>query len=96
MADKDSSPGDPAFFLHHNYIDRVWWQWQAANASSRLYDISGNAFNETYLTVNSIEAPAEDETTLSYLINIADILEDVEVVEVMNIQNGLLCYDYDY
>src|SRR4051794_30864747 len=24
-----SSPTDPAFFLHHAMIDRVWWLWQA-------------------------------------------------------------------
>jgi tyrosinase len=42
MANPISSPGDPLFYLHHTWLDKVWWDWQAKNLSSRLYDISGN------------------------------------------------------
>lgn len=96
MGDKDTSPGDPIFFLHHVYIDRLWWQWQTANPESRMYDISGTAFNKTYLEVKGLEAPGTANTTLDFVINVADILDDVIVEDVMNIQNGLLCYEYDY
>lgn len=96
MGDKDTSPGDPIFFLHHNYIDRLWWQWQAANPDSRMYDISGQTFNTTYLTEEGIDAPETAEMSLDYVLNLSDILEDIETVEIMNVQNGLLCYEYDY
>ncbi|KAI5918894.1 Di-copper centre-containing protein [Camillea tinctor] len=36
------SPGDPVFFLHHGYLDKLWWDWQAANLTARLTDIGGN------------------------------------------------------
>ena len=36
-----SSPGDPLFYLHHAYIDKLWWEWQSRNLSTRLTDISG-------------------------------------------------------
>lgn len=36
-----SSPGDPLFYLHHTYLDKVWWDWQNLNLSARLTDISG-------------------------------------------------------
>ncbi|ETS86011.1 hypothetical protein PFICI_04036 [Pestalotiopsis fici W106-1] len=96
MGDKDTSPGDPIFFLHHNYVDRIWWQWQTANPDSRMYDMSGTTFNTTYLTVEGIDAPDVATASLDYVINIADILPDVIIGDVMNVQNGLLCYDYDY
>lgn len=96
MGDKDTSPGDPVFFLHHNYIDRLWWQWQAANPDSRLNDISGTTFNKTFLIQQGTTAPAAAEATLDYVINISDIMQDVTIGDVMNVQNGLLCYDYDY
>jgi len=41
MLDVSLSPGDPTFWLHHTYLDKLWWQWQSLNLSSRLTDISG-------------------------------------------------------
>jgi tyrosinase len=41
MQNPVSSPGDPLFYLHHTWLDKVWWDWQNLNISSRLYDISG-------------------------------------------------------
>lgn len=41
MSNPISSPGDPLFYLHHTWLDKIWWDWQAQDLSSRLYDISG-------------------------------------------------------
>ena len=41
MLDVSLSPGDPIFWLHHTYLDKLWWEWQSMNLSSRLTDISG-------------------------------------------------------
>jgi tyrosinase len=41
MAPLDVSPNDPAFFLHHCNVDRIWAQWQ---------DMPGNA--DTYAPVS--------------------------------------------
>lgn len=41
MLNPISSPGDPIFYLHHTYLDKVWWGWQALNLSVRLTEISG-------------------------------------------------------
>jgi tyrosinase len=35
------SPGDPAFFLHHGMIDRVWWIWQLQDLETRLTAVAG-------------------------------------------------------
>ncbi|KAK3319670.1 hypothetical protein B0T19DRAFT_404239 [Cercophora scortea] len=34
------SPGDPAFWLHHAMIDRVWWIWQMQDLTKRLTEVS--------------------------------------------------------
>ncbi|KAL2070975.1 hypothetical protein VTL71DRAFT_14001 [Oculimacula yallundae] len=49
MMNPISSPGDPLFYLHHTYLDKVWWDWQSTNLSSRLYDISGSNTQEPCL-----------------------------------------------
>ncbi len=36
MAAFDTSPNDPAFFLHHAYVDRVWAQWQQDHGTSYI------------------------------------------------------------
>ncbi|KAI0153122.1 Di-copper centre-containing protein [Xylariaceae sp. FL1272] len=42
MIDVQLSPGDPIFWLHHGYLDAVWWKWQTLNLTSRLTEIAGN------------------------------------------------------
>jgi tyrosinase len=44
MMNPISSPGDPIFFLHHAWLDKLWADWQAQDPSSRLKDIGGNNF----------------------------------------------------
>jgi tyrosinase len=41
MMDVFASPGDPLFYLHHTYLDKIWWQWQSQNLSFRLTEVSG-------------------------------------------------------
>ncbi|KAI1378958.1 Di-copper centre-containing protein [Hypoxylon crocopeplum] len=36
------SPGDPIFYLHHGYLDKLWWDWQSLDLSTRLTEIGGN------------------------------------------------------
>ncbi|KAI0405805.1 Di-copper centre-containing protein [Xylaria palmicola] len=36
------SPGDPVFYLHHGFLDRIWWEWQSRNLTKRLTEIAGN------------------------------------------------------
>ena len=41
MSDTLLSPGDPLFYLHHTYLDKLWWTWQQSDLPTRLSDISG-------------------------------------------------------
>ncbi|PVH93785.1 Di-copper centre-containing protein [Periconia macrospinosa] len=48
-----SSPGDPLFYLHHAYLDRIWWQWQSKNLSSRLTEVTGRNQGGFFFPVSS-------------------------------------------
>lgn len=89
MTDVDSSPGDPLFYLHHTYLDRLWWQWEQIDAAGRMFAMGGNT------TVT--ESPGGFvEMTIDYEMNMFDIVPNVTIADVVNIQGGYLCYDYEY
>ncbi|KAK1749924.1 tyrosinase [Echria macrotheca] len=41
MLDPIASPGDPTFYLHHTWLDKIFWDWQALDLPARFSDISG-------------------------------------------------------
>ncbi|RBQ89001.1 hypothetical protein VDGD_07137 [Verticillium dahliae] len=41
MSNPISSPGDPLFYLHHTWLDKVWWDWQKQDLPNRLSDMGG-------------------------------------------------------
>jgi tyrosinase len=41
MSNPISSPGDPLFYLHHTWLDKIWWDWQKQNLSVRLTEMGG-------------------------------------------------------
>lgn len=41
--DPYASPGDPAFYLHHAQVDRVWTIWQNLNARNRTSQVYGTS-----------------------------------------------------
>lgn len=89
MTDVDSSPGDPVFYLHHAYLDRLYWQWQQLKPSTNLYAIGGNT---------TIHEPAAGWETLTadYEMSAYGLAEDRRVGDLLNIQGGYLCYAYEY
>ena len=40
MLDPVASPGDPIFYLHHTWLDKLWWDWQKED-KKRLSEIGG-------------------------------------------------------
>lgn len=41
MLDSTLSPGDPIFYLHHSWVDKMWWDWQKLDFPARLTDMGG-------------------------------------------------------
>ncbi|KAF2965105.1 hypothetical protein GQX73_g8460 [Xylaria multiplex] len=88
MADAIASPGDPAFFMHHLYVDYVFRKWQLG-ALSRRTTISGCATNNgcTPLTLD----------TMIYLGGICGSkCPDLPVRDVLRTLQGHFCYKYNY
>lgn len=58
--DAFASPGDPAFYLHHAQVDRVWTIWQALKPEERLNQVygTGTAFNSEFLFFASLLFPS--------------------------------------
>ena len=83
------SPGDPAFYLHHSQIDRVWWIWQNLNAKTAFGEegISG--------TGTFLDAPPSANTTLETPIDLGYAWKDVvKMKDLMSTTSGPFCYTY--
>ncbi|KAF7182921.1 hypothetical protein CNMCM7691_002665 [Aspergillus felis] len=67
------SPGDPAFFLHHAAIDRVFWTWQNQDPTSRTYVVAG----QTVLPALDPNAP---NATLDDIVNMSSALAPPQTI----------------
>lgn len=83
------SPSDPLFFLHHTNIDRVFWSWQTRDLPHRYTDISGPLVFADY------DNEVAGNTTLDYVIDVGTTNVNTTVRSLMDIQGGVLCYDYN-
>jgi tyrosinase len=84
-----TSAGDPAFYLHHSMIDRVWWIWQIQDLAKRKDAISG--------TITLSNVPPSRNTTLEDLQDIGFNAGSVPLKDLMSTLGGLngeMCYIY--
>lgn len=86
MADVSASPSDPTFFLHHLFIDRNFWLWQEIDASTRKSQINGCIDTKSPCTA----------LTLDTVITVQGLRPDVTVRDIIDTQNGAMCYSYSY
>ncbi|KAL4916761.1 transmembrane amino acid transporter protein-domain-containing protein [Aspergillus aurantiobrunneus] len=106
MFDAVESNGDPIFYLHHAYLDRLWWQWQQADWPSRLGDIGGpNVPPQEVLDSVGLSAASPtvvdssrdrgDKTTLGHVLWMNGIVPNVTIAEVMDLEGDVICAKYD-
>ncbi|KAK8045295.1 hypothetical protein PG993_005319 [Apiospora rasikravindrae] len=82
MGDVLGSVGDPAFWMHHSYIDRVFRVWQNVDEKRRT-TISGTIGDGSPLT---LDTP----------VIMGGIRPDAKVGDVLDTLNGVMCYKYQY
>lgn len=85
-----ASPGDPAFWLHHGQIDRVWWIWQNQKPAARTRVIAGT------ITINN--NPPSRNGTLDDIVDLevnAAPLPIKDLTSTLGIGGGPLCYVYE-
>jgi tyrosinase len=84
-----SSPGDPAFYLHHGMIDLTWWVWQMLDFKNRRNQISGT---QTFLNQPpSPDVTFDDTIDLNYAGG-----GPITIRELMSINDGPFCYTYAF
>ncbi|KAJ7100707.1 tyrosinase [Mycena belliarum] len=84
MGDRFSSPGDPIFYLHHAFLDKLWWQWAGLKFPSRLDEVSGR----------STPSPPFASVSLDFELDMKNLGPVVKIREMMDIRNNALCYTY--
>ncbi|KAM0354217.1 hypothetical protein ACHAPU_001255 [Fusarium lateritium] len=84
-----TSPGDPAFYLHHSMIDRVWWIWQMLDHKERV-----NGKDAVQGTNTFFNMPPSAETTLEDYVHLHWIGGDRQIKELMSTTAGPFCYVY--
>ncbi|KAI8621691.1 hypothetical protein BC830DRAFT_1076966 [Chytriomyces sp. MP71] len=78
------SPRDPLFYLHHTYVDKIYWKWQQL-CSSYVTDYEGYL---NHLDENGNPIPVDATASL-------DSWAGLTAADVFDTQNGnLLCYTY--
>ncbi|OJD28192.1 hypothetical protein ACJ73_00403 [Blastomyces percursus] len=82
-----SSPQEPAFFLHHGQIDRLWSIWQWLDIKERRDAIYG--------TLTLANMPPTRNGTLDDIIDLGPLAPPLPVREVMSTIDGPFCYFYE-
>ncbi|ORY52891.1 Di-copper centre-containing protein [Rhizoclosmatium globosum] len=83
MANPSISPNDPIFWLHHAFVDKVWWRWQSRCPAFK-YDYEGP------ITANDPIAPNGGTANPSMQVD----SWQVTVAQMLDTQGGTLCYTY--
>lgn len=106
MVNVANSPGDPVFFLHHAFIDMLWWRWQAEDLDTRLTDISGNnsptssnscsSQGQTCPDASILDYDGDDgnTTTLNHVLWMMDLFPNATVADVMDVNSPTICLEY--
>ena len=105
-----SSPGDPAFYLHHSAIDRVWTVWQGLDPGPRLKSVFGTSttFNSEWRSVvldflglrlsarplTTQSEPPSPNVTLDYDLYFGDLGPNRTIGKVSSAIDGPYCYMY--
>ncbi|EKG19772.1 Tyrosinase [Macrophomina phaseolina MS6] len=81
-----ASPGDPAFYLHHSQIDRVWWIWQNLDPQRRTHTIAG--------TITIEDIPPSRNGTLDDFIDLGVNAPPMQLRNALSTTEGPFCYIY--
>lgn len=103
MQDPTLSPGDPVFYLHHSYLDKLWWDWQQID-KSRFWDMGGpNIPNQYNKSSSNYPGPEYTDyfgdnggnvTTLNHTIFMTGLVANITIGDIMDIRGPYMCTNY--
>ncbi|QKX62695.1 uncharacterized protein TRUGW13939_09856 [Talaromyces rugulosus] len=80
-----TSPSDPAFYLHHGMLDRVWAIWQSRDPKTRTYAVDGTSTWANY--------PPSANVTIDDILEVSSF-DSMKIKDVSSTIDGILCYRY--
>ncbi|KAK6844715.1 tyrosinase central domain containing protein [Apiospora arundinis] len=86
-----TSPGEPAFWLHHSMVDRMWALWQAMNPDVRNFQMDDGRLGHITWDNN----PSSRLTSLDDVIDMGYAGPSTTIRQVASTTSGELCYFYD-
>ncbi|KAH7103715.1 tyrosinase central domain protein [Auriculariales sp. MPI-PUGE-AT-0066] len=89
-ADIFSSPADPAFFLHHSQVDKIWSQWQAKDQIARSF-----GKDAVWGTVTGFNIPPSDNATLATILTWGGLIPPRPLGAMQARGAPGLCYKYE-
>lgn len=93
---------DPLFYLHHTYLDKLFWDWQQGSAERQKAVGGPNArpgFNESHPLPDSAFTTHNGDdngtsTTAGHVLWMAGIMRNVTIEEVMDLSGDVTCATY--
>ncbi|KAI5791080.1 hypothetical protein EDC01DRAFT_657047 [Geopyxis carbonaria] len=82
-----SSPGDPTFYIHHAFIDRLWWNWQQRDLPKRLNELSGYTTFIEPIT-GWVNATMDDE------MSVFGVHPNATIRQMMDVRGWPSCAEY--
>lgn len=87
-----TSPGDPAFYVHHGMMDRMWSYWQLHDPSTRFAEEEMNGGD--YGHVTWLNAPESRKAKFTDVLDMGYAADSITIGEVMDTLAGPFCYFY--
>jgi len=82
-----ASPADPAFWVHHGMIDKMWTEWQAIEPTTRNWALNG--------TNQIFNPPGSTTITLDYVEDWGYLSAARPAAELMRVGYEGFCYKYE-
>lgn len=83
---------DPIFYLHHTYLDKLYWEWQQKNPDQRLTWAGGRTAKPGANASQPLPGP--DPIIMDDVLWMAGIVPNVTISEVLDITGDAICADY--
>ncbi|KAI1873298.1 uncharacterized protein JN550_003551 [Neoarthrinium moseri] len=108
MSDATLSPGDPVFYLHHSWLDKLWWEWQKLDLPTRYTDMGGPNIpggrggggfpggpqGGTGPEFTDYFGDNGNITTLNHRLYMSEIYPNVTIGDVMDLNGDVICSEY--
>ncbi|KNG83998.1 hypothetical protein ANOM_007775 [Aspergillus nomiae NRRL 13137] len=105
MSHPIDSINEPLFFMHHAYLDKLWWEWQLADYPRRLFDMGGNnTAPQWFIDAADLSQPGADildyngdpgsTTTLHHTLWMNSVVANTTVGQIMKLNGSVICAEY--